>query len=80
MRFFFDFTDGSYVTHDREGHECESAEAARSEALRALSEVLFNEHRDVEFREVLCRVRNERGDIVCQASVAVRAAAVEVVS
>lgn len=76
MRFYFDFTDGPYATRDQDGHECASVEAARTQALRALSEVLFNEHQDVDFREIMCEVRSELGEIVCWASATIRAAAV----
>ena len=72
MRFFFDFTDGLYATHDRDGHDCASPDEARMEALRALPEVLLSDMRDADEREVACNVRDEGGSILYRASVTVR--------
>ena len=72
MRVFFDFTDGSYTTHDRDGHECEGPEQARMEVLRALPEVLLSDVRDVDEREVLCSVRDECGSILYRASITLK--------
>lgn len=73
MRFFYDFTDGPYTTHDTDGHECASADEARLEALRALPEVLLSNPREADEREVACSVRDEGGFVLYRASVFLKA-------
>lgn len=72
-RFFFDFRDGDRTTEDCDGHECESAIAARHEALKVLPEVLLCDFQDADEREVICSVRDESGSVLYQASVTLRA-------
>lgn len=69
LRVFFDFTDGSYTTHDSDGHECADADEARIEALKALPEVLLSDPRDSDERKVICRVRDGCGAILYQVSI-----------
>lgn len=69
LRVFFDFTDGFHTTHDSDGHECADADEARLEALRALPEVLLSDLRDTDERQVTCRVRDDGGAILYQASI-----------
>ena len=73
MRFYFDFVDGAYSTHDREGHELDSADEARCEVLKALPEVLLLNTIDTDEREVACSVRDEHGTVVVRASVMLKA-------
>ncbi|MGI4943653.1 MAG: DUF6894 family protein, partial [Janthinobacterium lividum] len=61
------------TTQDRDGHECESASAARYEALKVLPEVLLSDVQDADEREVVCSVRDEAGSVLYRASVTLRA-------
>ena len=72
MRFFFDFVDGSYTSQDCDGHECESAEEARIQAMRVLPEVFMNEPQEDNNREVVCSVRGECGSVLYRASLTLK--------
>lgn len=72
VRVFFDFTDGSYTTHDEDGHECESVDAVRAELVRVLPEVLLGRPHDGVECEVTCDVRDECGSVLFRGSVRLR--------
>lgn len=72
VRFFFDFSDDGRAMRDVDGHDCESADTARLEVLRALPEVLLHDPRDADEREVTCSVRDERGTVLYRASVTLK--------
>ena len=69
-RYFFDIDDGEKSTRDMFGVECASREDVRRNATRGLAEVVKDEIPDGNQRLFQVRVRNEEGNYVFEASLA----------
>ena len=69
-RYFFDIDDGEEFTRDMFGVECPSREDARRNAIGGLAEVAQDELPDGNQRLFKVRVRNEEGEYVFEASLA----------
>jgi hypothetical protein len=60
-RFYFDVDTGGSSTHDTEGDELADREAARQEALRALTEMAWTLSARTAGGEITIRVRDDAG-------------------
>ena len=70
--YFIDFQDGDDLQRDRDGHEMESFERARAEAVALLPQVAKDELPDGEHRTFAVTLRDEKGVAVYRATLTFR--------
>ncbi|WP_162560896.1 DUF6894 family protein [Methylobacterium durans] len=67
-RFFFDFADGNRCVRDSEGTECESAQDARVEAMRALTAIARDDVLQDDLLDYMVSVRDDDGRLIYRAT------------
>jgi hypothetical protein len=72
MRYFFDVREASGVCLDDVGISLQNVAAADREALHGLADLIRDRIAQEKLGEVIMEVRDERGDLVVRASVAIR--------
>jgi predicted regulator of Ras-like GTPase activity (Roadblock/LC7/MglB family) len=71
-RFYFDITDGPKTGRDDEGLEFRDLKAARAAALATLGEIAKDELPDGDRRDFQISIRDESGEILLKALLALR--------
>lgn len=71
LKFYFDFDDGRSSFKDDEGMEFPSAEAGRTEALKALSEIAKDAIPRGDRQAISAVIRDASGDVVYSAEITV---------
>ena len=66
-RYYFDTDDGHYQHHDDEGVQFADVEAARKEAIRALTDIAQDALPDGDRRDFTSSVRTEAGQVLFRA-------------
>lgn len=69
-RYFFDITDAGVFTRDEFGDDCEDDKDARDQAVSLLPEIARAEFPAGDQHEFVAAVRNEAGQVVYEASLA----------
>ena len=69
-RYFFDITDAGVLTRDEFGSDCDDDQAARDQAVSLLPDIARHELPDGDQHEFVATVRNEAGQVVYEASLA----------
>ena len=69
-RYYFDITDAGHLARDEHGSECADDRDARDQAISLLPDIARDELPDGDQHKFVATVRNESGQIVYEASLA----------